>query len=205
MFPPRREKFISKRINQKGSSTIGYLSGSKEESPAGHRAVRPSVTGIKIGPLTLCRRRADCRAIVVKLVRHDIIENNSSNSVNLVLSIEISEPNQQALDLARRNGMKKISETACMYNKAIPSLPAAGQDLSRIYPRDWVKNSIKENCRARQPWRQCRPSPLCSSRLEKHRRRPFAGTICPLAYRSRSHLLSGSCPWRALRRAFQCL
>jgi hypothetical protein len=35
--------------------------------------------------------------------------------------------------------MKKISETARMYNKAIPSLLAAGQDLWRIHPRDWVK------------------------------------------------------------------
>ena len=140
MFPPRHDKFISKWINQKESRTIGYLSGSKEESLAGHRAVRPSVTGFKIGPLTLCRRRADCTAIVVKLVRHDIIENNNnSNSENLVLFIDISEPNQQALDLARRNGMKKISEAARMYNNAIPSLLAAGQGLSRIYPRDWVK------------------------------------------------------------------
>jgi Acetyltransferase (GNAT) domain len=128
MFPPRRDKFISKWINQKGSTTIGYLSGSKEESLAGHRAVRPSVTGFKIGPLTLCRRRADCTAIVVKLVGHDIIEKNNNNSENPVLFIDISEPNQQALDLARGNGMKKISETTCMYNKAIPSLPAAGQD-----------------------------------------------------------------------------
>ena len=139
MFPPRRDKFISKWINQKGSRTIGYLSGSNEESLAGHRAVRPSVTGLKIGPLTLCRRRADCRAIVLKPVRHDIIENNNNNSENPVLFIDISEPNQQALDLARRNGMKKISETARMYNKAIPSLLAAGQDLWRIHPRDWVK------------------------------------------------------------------
>jgi hypothetical protein len=139
MFPPRRDKFISKWINQKGSRTIGYLSGSKEESLAGDRAVRPSVTGFKIGPLTLCRRRADCTAIVVKLVRHDIIENNNDNSENLVLFIDISEPNQQALDLARRNGMKKTSEATRMYNKAIPSLLAAGRDLSRIYPRDWVK------------------------------------------------------------------
>jgi hypothetical protein len=140
MFPSRREKFISKWINQKGSRTIGYLSGSKEEPLPGHRAVRPGVTGFKIGPLTLCRRRADCTAIVVKLVRHDIIENNNNNnSENPLLFIDISEPNQQALDPARRNGMKKISETARVYNKAIPSLLAAGQDLSRNHPRDWVK------------------------------------------------------------------
>jgi hypothetical protein len=49
VFPPRREKFISEWINQKGSRTIGYLSGSKEEPLAGHRAVRPGVTGYKIG------------------------------------------------------------------------------------------------------------------------------------------------------------
>ena len=142
MFPPRRDKFISKWINQKGSRTIGYLSGSNEESLAGQRAVCPSVTGFKIGPLTLCRRRADCRAIVLKPVRHDIIENNN-NSENPVLSIDISEPDQQALDLARRNGMKKISETARIYNKAIPGLLAAGQDLLRIHPRDWLKKASK--------------------------------------------------------------
>jgi hypothetical protein len=141
MFPPRRDKFVSKWINQKGSRTIRYLSGSKEEPLAGHRAVRPGVTGFKIDPLTLCRRRADCTAIVIKPVRHDIIENNNNNnnSENPLLFIDISEPNQQALDPARRNGMKKISETARMYNKAIPSLLAAGQDLSRNHPRDRVK------------------------------------------------------------------
>jgi hypothetical protein len=58
---------------------------------------------------------------------HTIIENNN-NSENPVLFIDISEPNQQALDLATRSGMKKISETAGTYNKAIPSLP-----LDRIY------------------------------------------------------------------------
>jgi hypothetical protein len=66
--------------------------------------------------------------LLSELGRHAIIENNNNNSENSVFFIDIPEPNQQALDLARRNGMKKISETARMYNKAIPSLP-----LDRIY------------------------------------------------------------------------
>ena len=123
MFPPRRKKLISKWINQKESKTIGYLSGSKEEPLAGHRAVLPGVTGFKIGPLTLCRRRADCTTIVVKLVRHDIIENNNNNnSKNPLLFIDIPEPNQQALDPARRNGMKKISKTARACIARLPKL-----------------------------------------------------------------------------------
>jgi Acetyltransferase (GNAT) domain len=90
--------------------------------------VRPCVTGFKIGPLFADDEHIS-RQLLSELGRHAIIENNNNdNSENSVFFIDISEPNQQALDLARRNGMKKISETARMYNKAIPSLP-----LDRIY------------------------------------------------------------------------
>jgi Acetyltransferase (GNAT) domain len=51
MFSSRHTKFISKWINQKGSRTIGCLSGSKEEPLAEYGVVRPCVTGFKIGPL----------------------------------------------------------------------------------------------------------------------------------------------------------
>jgi hypothetical protein len=75
--------------------------------------------------------RADCTAIVVKLVRHDIVENNNNNnSENPLLFIDISEPNEQALDLARKNGMKKISETA---RACITRLSQACLPLDRIY------------------------------------------------------------------------
>jgi hypothetical protein len=85
--------------------------------------VRPGVTEFKICSLTVCRRRADCTAIVVKLVRHDIIENNNNNnSENPLFFIDIPEPNQQALDPARRNGMKKISETARACITRLPKL-----------------------------------------------------------------------------------
>jgi hypothetical protein len=131
MFPPRRKKLISKWINQKGSRTIGYLLGSKEEPLPGHRAVRPGVTGFKIGPLTLCRRRADCTAIVVKLVRHDIIEkNNNNNSENPVSLLTFPNLISKPLDPARRNGMKKISETA---RACITGLSQACLPLDRIY------------------------------------------------------------------------
>ena len=88
--------------------------------------MRPCITGFKIGPLFADDEHIS-QQLLSELGRHTIIENNN-NSENSVFFIDISEPNQQALDLARRNGMKKISETARMYNKAIPSLP-----LDRIY------------------------------------------------------------------------
>lgn len=88
--------------------------------------MRPCITGFKIGPLFADDEHIS-QQLLSELGRHAIIENNN-NSENSVFFIDISEPNQQALDLARRNGMKKISETARMYNNAIPSLP-----LDRIY------------------------------------------------------------------------
>jgi hypothetical protein len=81
--------------------------------------VRPCVTGFKIGPLFADDEHI-AQQLLSELGRHAIIENNN-NSENSVFFIDISEPIQQALDLARRNGMKKISETARMYNRAIPS------------------------------------------------------------------------------------
>jgi Acetyltransferase (GNAT) domain len=124
IFLPRRDKFISKWINQKGSRTIRCLSGSKEEPLAGHGVVRPCVTGFKIGPLFSDDEQI-AHQLLSELGRHAVIEKDN-NSENSVFFIDISERNQQALDLARRNGMKKISETARMYNNAIPSLPLDG-------------------------------------------------------------------------------
>lgn len=89
--------------------------------------MRPCITGFKIGPLFADDEHIS-QQLLSELGRHAIIENNNNNSENSVFFIDISEPNQQALDLARRNGIKKISETARMYNNAIPSLP-----LDRIY------------------------------------------------------------------------
>ncbi len=85
---------------------------------AGHGAVHPCTTGFKAGPLFLDSKEI-AEEMFSELARHA-----GKNNV----FIDIPEPNQQAIDLARRNGMKKVFETARMYTKAVPNLP-----MSRIY------------------------------------------------------------------------
>lgn len=85
---------------------------------AGYGVVRPCTTGFKVGPLF-----ADSKEIAEELFS-ELARHAGKNNV----FVDIPEPNQQAIDLARRNGMKKVFETARMYNKVVPNLP-----MSRIY------------------------------------------------------------------------
>jgi hypothetical protein len=117
MFPARRDNFIAGWVRQKGCKALGYRSGDRL---AGYGVVRACacVTGFKVGPLFVDSKEI-AQEILSELARHV-----GKNDV----FIDIPEPNQQALDLAKRNGMKKIFETVRMYNKVIPPLP-----LDRIY------------------------------------------------------------------------
>jgi ribosomal protein S18 acetylase RimI-like enzyme len=114
MFPARRGDFISRWVSQKGCKALGYV---EEGRLAGYGMARPCVRGFKIGPLF-----ADSREIAQELL------SGLAGRVDGEIFIDVPEPNQQAIDLVEKSGMKKVFETARMYNKSIPRLP-----IDRIY------------------------------------------------------------------------
>jgi hypothetical protein len=116
MFPARRDNFIAGWVRQKGCKALGYRSGDRL---AGYEVVRACVRDRVQGRPLFVDSKEIAQEILSELARHV-----GKNDV----FIDIPEPNQQALDLAKRNGMKKIFETVRMYNKVIPPLP-----LDRIY------------------------------------------------------------------------
>lgn len=120
MFPARRDNFLSKWISQEGSRALGYLSDNGRL--AGYGVARPCVTGFKVGPLF-----ADNEQVAKELLS-ELAGRAARGGENPAFFIDVPEPNQHALDLAKRIGMKKVFETARMYNKAAPVLP-----LDRIY------------------------------------------------------------------------
>lgn len=115
MFPARRDNFVSRWVRQKASKARGYLADGRL---AGYGVLRPCATGFKIGPLF-----ADSRQIAQQL-----LSGLASHAGKDRIFIDVPEPNHQALDLVKRNGMEKVFETARMYNKSPPDLP-----LDRIY------------------------------------------------------------------------
>jgi len=114
MFPARRDDFISRWVSQKGCRALGYLSGNRL---VGYGVLRPCVKGFKIGPLF-----ADSREIAQELL------SGLASRAGGEIFIDVPEPNRQAIDLVEKSGMKKVFETARMYNKDIPRLP-----IDRIY------------------------------------------------------------------------
>jgi len=89
---------------------VGYIS---KDRLAGYGVVGPCITGFKVGPLF-----ADSKEIAQELLS-ELARHAGNNS----LFIDVPEQNQQALDLVNHSGLKKVFETARMYNRAIPNLP----------------------------------------------------------------------------------
>jgi GNAT superfamily N-acetyltransferase len=114
MFPAKRDNFLSRWIRPRGGKALGYISGGRLE---GYGVLRPCISGFKIGPLF-----ADGKEIAQELL------SGLASHANGQVFIDVPEPNQHAVDLAKRNGMKNVFETARMYNRNIPRLP-----LERIY------------------------------------------------------------------------
>jgi hypothetical protein len=114
MFPARRDGFLSKWISQRWSKALGYISGGRL---AGYGVLRPCVTGFKVGPLF-----ADSKEIAQELL------SGLADHANGQVFIDVPEPNLDAVDLVQSSGMKKVFETARMYNRNIPRLP-----LGRVY------------------------------------------------------------------------
>ncbi len=115
MFPARRDRFIRRWVRQKKGRALGYLSGSRL---AGYGVVRQCTTGFKVGPLF-----ADDREIA-----EELLSGLAKHAGNGDIFVDVPEPNQQALDLVKGNGMKQVFETVRMYSKEVPRPP-----IDRIY------------------------------------------------------------------------
>lgn len=110
-FPANREAFLRKWLFQNGGHTLVY----KEQGEiVAYGAIRPCSEGYKIGPL-FANSPEQAEAIFLGL-QSKIMEGST-------FYLDIPEPNQAANDLVEKYRMKKVFETARMYNKFIPDLP----------------------------------------------------------------------------------
>ena len=109
-FSVGRPGFLGKWVSQPGSSALGYLS---EGHLAGYGVLRPCRVGYKIGPLF-----ADTDRIADALFQ-SLCASSHGGSIFL----DIPEPNEAALALTRRYGMRTCFETARMYTKQVPDFP----------------------------------------------------------------------------------
>jgi GNAT superfamily N-acetyltransferase len=115
-FPAQREAFLVKWIHQKGGCALVFKEGVEIK---GYGVMRPCFQGYKIGPLF-----AENAEIAEQLL------NGLSGSLpeGSTFYLDIPEPNAEANMLVKRYQMKKVFETARMYNRAAPELP-----LDRIF------------------------------------------------------------------------
>ena len=110
-FPAKREAFLVKWIQQKGGCALVY----KEDGEIlGYGVVRPCYSGYKIGPLF-----AESAEIAHELL-HGL---SGSLPADSTFYLDIPEPNAEANKHVERQQMKKVFETARMYNKSVPELP----------------------------------------------------------------------------------
>ncbi len=114
-FPVKREKFLKDWTSLPNIHTYGYL---KDGKLMGYGTVRPCRKGFKIGPLF-----ADNLHIA-----DEIYKALSNHAVDDYLYYDAPEANPNALILAERYEMRKVFETARMYNKEEPII-----DLNKIF------------------------------------------------------------------------
>ncbi len=110
-FPEKRTGFIKSWINQTSSLALGVLNNGQL---AGYGIIRQCRSGHKIGPLF-----ADTPELAELLFQSLKSRINSQEPIFL----DTPEVNPQAIDLAERNGMKVVFETARMYTGEKPELP----------------------------------------------------------------------------------
>lgn len=110
-FPVSRPQFLKPWIKQPESTVLGYI---KQDKLAGYGMIRKCRQGYKIGPLF-----ADSKIIAKKLLAALI----NSLDKNQPFYLDVPEPNQQAVALAKKFKMKKVFGTARMYTQNEPKLP----------------------------------------------------------------------------------
>ncbi len=115
-FPDDRSTFIQAWINQKGSTSLGFI---KNGRLAGYGALRICLSGFKIGPLF-----ADNSQIAKSL----FLALKSCATDGVPIYFDPPEVNQAAIDIAEENNMTIVFATARMYTSDFPKLP-----LDRIF------------------------------------------------------------------------
>lgn len=115
-FPEPRDTFLQAWINQPGSTALGIMALG---SLAGYGVIRTCRTGHKIGPLY-----ADDPELAETLFA--ALKATVTEAAPVYL--DVPEPNQAAVDMAKRHGMTVVFETARMYTGIAPVLP-----LQRIF------------------------------------------------------------------------
>jgi hypothetical protein len=115
LFAGSRGGFLRHWIAAPGHRTVVFV---EENTIRGYGTIRPCRVGHKVGPLF-----ADTPEIAERLFAA-LVSRHHGDTV----SLDLPEPNAEAMALARRHGMEPVFETARMYRGRMPELP-----LSRIY------------------------------------------------------------------------
>ena len=115
-FPEPRDAFLRAWISQPDSTALGIMESGRL---AGYGVIRACRTGHKIGPLY-----ADSPELAESLFH--ALKSNVQEAESIYL--DVPEPNDNAVALAKRQGMTTVFETARMYSGDAPALP-----LKRIF------------------------------------------------------------------------
>ncbi len=113
-FPVKREKFLKGWLNILNSYSFAYY----DNELKGYGVIRPCRKGFKIGPIF-----ADNLTIADEIYRA-----LASKAVDEIIYLDITEANPISLDLINKYDMKKVFETARMYNNYEPLI-----DLNKIF------------------------------------------------------------------------
>lgn len=109
-FPASRQVFLQNWINMPDSHSLAYLD---ENGIRGYGTIRKCVHGHKIGPLF----SSD------PIVAEKIFCGLTSFIAGETVYLDTPEPNDAAIHMAKRYGMKQVFGTARMYSNYIPELP----------------------------------------------------------------------------------
>jgi ribosomal protein S18 acetylase RimI-like enzyme len=112
-FPARREAFLRSWLAQPGAVSLGVR---RRGSLAGYGVLRPCRKGYKIGPLFADGLEA----------AETIYSALTAEAPGSSIFLDVPEVNVAAVALAERHGMKRVFETARMYNRSAPDLPMEG-------------------------------------------------------------------------------
>lgn len=111
LFPAPRQRFLRCWLDQPQAAAFGVL---QHGSLAGYGLLRRCRTGYKIGPLF-----ADNPDLA-----EDLFQALAARAAGAPIFLDVPEPNQAALSLTHRHGMQRVFETARMYTRQSPILPA---------------------------------------------------------------------------------
>jgi GNAT superfamily N-acetyltransferase len=110
-FPAPRSDFLRAWVTQPGSRTLAAFG--KNGSLSGFGTIRTCFSGCKIGPLFAVDMEA----------ADSLYRGLAAFAPELPVFLDIPEPNRDGIELAARQGMEPVFETARMYTRCVPDLP----------------------------------------------------------------------------------